>query len=111
MTFFARVYDLVRAIPRGRVATYGQIAALLGSPRAARSVGWALQALPEATDVPWQRVVDAAGRIPTGCRGHAAYVQAELLRREGVAFREDGMVCLERHRWAPTRLHFSSRRS
>ncbi len=63
--FFERVYALVRQIPRGKVSSYGQIAALLGHPQAARTVGWALNALrdSEIRDVPWQRVINSAGRI------------------------------------------------
>ena len=93
--FFARVYALVREIPRGRVATYGQVAALLGVPRGARAVGWALRALPEAARVPWHRVVGASGRVsPRGGPGPAR--QRRRLRAEGVRFRE-GRVDLDRH--------------
>ncbi|MFN2432096.1 MAG: MGMT family protein [Gemmatimonadota bacterium] len=98
-SFFARVYGIVRAVPRGRVATYGQVAALLGSPRAARTVGWALHALPEASDVPWHRVVNAQGRISTGCREHAASLQAALLRRESVPVDGQGRLQLARFLW------------
>jgi len=65
MPFFERVYEAVRAIPRGRVATYGQVARLVGVPRGARAVGWALRALDprRARAVPWHRVVGAGGRI------------------------------------------------
>lgn len=101
--FFARVYEMVRAIPPGRVATYGQIAALLGHPRAARTVGWALHALTEDTDVPWHRVINGRGRITTSCREHAASLQAELLRSEGVAVDREGRVTLERFLWRPVR--------
>ncbi|HSD66445.1 MAG TPA: MGMT family protein, partial [Vicinamibacteria bacterium] len=86
--FFARVYAIVRRIPRGRVATYGQVAALLGVVRGARAVGWALRALPEeeAVRVPWHRVVGSGGRIsPRG--GPGPEIQRRRLRAEGVAFR------------------------
>ena len=63
LTFFDKVYIVVRMIPRGRVASYGQIATYLGHPRAARTVGWALHGIPEGSDVPWQRVINAKGRI------------------------------------------------
>ncbi len=98
--FFRKVYRLVSLIPRGKVATYGQIAGLLGHPRAARTVGWALHALPDGTDVPWQRVINAQGRISTSCRQHSAEVQRELLEAEGVVFDSRGHVDLERFRWA-----------
>lgn len=95
--FFARVYALVGEIPRGRVATYGQIAVLLGVPRGARAVGWALRVLPEAhaATVPWHRVVGAGGRIsPRG--GPGPQIQRRRLRREGVRFR-GAAVDLARH--------------
>jgi methylated-DNA-protein-cysteine methyltransferase-like protein len=95
--FFARVYALVRTIPRGRVVTYGEVAALVGVPRGARAVGWALRALPEAeaTRVPWHRVVGAGGRVsPRG--GPGPQVQRRRLRTEGVRF-VGGRVDLGRH--------------
>jgi methylated-DNA-protein-cysteine methyltransferase-like protein len=95
--FFARVYALVREIPRGRVATYGQVAALLGVPRGARAVGWALRALPaaQAGRVPWHRVVGAGGRISPRA-GPGPQVQRRRLRKEGVRFR-GAVVDLARH--------------
>jgi methylated-DNA-protein-cysteine methyltransferase-like protein len=95
--FFARVYALVRKIPRGRVATYGQVAALLGVPRGARAVGWALRALPaaQATRVPWHRVVGAGGRISLR-DGLGPQIQRRRLRAEGVRFR-GVVVDLVRH--------------
>ena len=101
--FFGRVYDLVEQIPRGRVATYGPVAALLGIPRGARAVGWALRALPaaRAMTVPWQRVVGAGGRI--SLRGGSGPVeQCRRLRREGVRFRND-RIDLEKHALLPNR--------
>lgn len=97
-TFFARVYAAVRALPRGRVATYGQVAAMLGVPRGARAVGWALRALSDsaARVVPWHRVVGAGGRIsPRG--GGGPDRQKARLRAEGVAFRRGGAIDLARH--------------
>jgi methylated-DNA-protein-cysteine methyltransferase-like protein len=95
--FFARVYALVREIPRGRVATYGEVAVMLGVPRGARAVGWALRALPAAQSarVPWHRVVGAGGRIsPRG--GPGPQIQRRRLRAEGVRFR-GAVVDLARH--------------
>jgi methylated-DNA-protein-cysteine methyltransferase-like protein len=97
--FFRRVYARVREVPRGRVATYGQIAALLGSPRAGRSVGWALRALEDGSGVPWHRVVDAQGRIRLAAHGGAAALQAALLRREGIVVSREGTVDLARFLW------------
>jgi methylated-DNA-protein-cysteine methyltransferase-like protein len=95
--FFAKVYEAVRAIPRGRVLTYGELALLLGLPRGARAVGWALRALPprQADSVPWHRVVGKGGRISPR-PGAGALLQARRLRVEGVRFRR-GCVDIARH--------------
>src|SRR5947207_9679344 len=101
MPFFERVYEAVRAIPRGRVATYGQVARRLGMTRGARAVGWALRALGErrARRVPWHRVVGAGGRISPRA-GAGPLLQRRRLRAEGVAFR-GGRVDLRRHGLGP----------
>lgn len=95
--FFARVYALVRRIPPGRVASYGQVAALLGARHGARAVGWALRALrgDAASGVPWHRVLGAGGRVslPDAMGGRE---QRRRLRAEGVRFRR-GAVDLARH--------------
>lgn len=95
--FFTRVYEAVRRIPRGRVATYGQVARWLGVPRGARAVGWALRALrPEAgRSVPWHRVVGRGGRISLR-EGAGPHLQVRKLRAEGVRFVE-GRVDVTRH--------------
>ena len=95
--FFRRVYRVVRRIPRGQVATYGQVALLAGTPRGARAVGWALRALDERTaaSVPWHRVVNAAGGISPR-PGVSPEVQRRRLRAEGVRFRK-GQVDMVRH--------------
>lgn len=98
-SFNARVYEMVRRIPDGAVASYGGIAALLGAPRAARGVGWALAALPETNDVPWWRVVNRRGEISISTWPHAAQVQRRLLEEEGVRFGEDGRIDLTRFGW------------
>lgn len=94
------VYALVRRIPRGRVMTYGQVAESLEQRLSPRAVGWALHGCP--ADVPWQRVVNARGacsteRLPDLPQG----LQRALLEAEGVPFRENGTLDLERHRWTP----------
>lgn len=94
------VYRLVRGVPRGKVVTYGQVAAILGQPRGARAVGTALAALrpPLLALVPWQRVINAAGRCSQR-NGLDAAVQRDLLEREGVRFDRRGTVDLRRFRW------------
>ncbi|MBL7065853.1 MAG: MGMT family protein [Anaerolineae bacterium] len=98
--FFERVYRLVRQTPPGKVTSYGAIARMLGHPRAARTVGWALHSLPEGSDVPWQRVINSQGRIPTSCREHSADLQRALLEAEGIKFDEYGYVDWARFGWA-----------
>ena len=97
---YQRIYAVVRRIPRGRVATYGQIARLAGLPGHARQVGYALHALSSATAVPWQRVVNAAGAISLR-RGSGPLSQRLLLEREGVQFDVRGRISLRRFGWQP----------
>jgi methylated-DNA-protein-cysteine methyltransferase-like protein len=94
-----RIYEVVKRIPRGRVATYGQIASLAGLAGQARQVGYALHALPTESVVPWHRVVNAKGGISTRSVQGAELVQQQLLAREGVGFDAKGRVTLSRFRW------------
>lgn len=100
-----RILAVVRSIPRGRVATYGQVAAVAGLPGHARQVGAVLKHLPEASDAPWQRVVNARGEISTRAADDVPGVredyQRHRLEREGVAFDERGRIDLERFGWEP----------
>ena len=102
--FYREVYKLVRRIPRGKVATYGQLAAVLGRPRAVRAVGSALRRLsgPMAGVVPWHRVLNAAGRVSFR-EGESPELQRDLLRDEGVRFGRGGSVDLARFGWAGPR--------
>ena len=95
---YARIYRVVRQIPRGKVATYGQVARLAGFPGHARLVGYALHSLTES-DVPWQRVINARGEVSPRSFGGAEELQRELLEDEGVYFGAKGRVPLARHRW------------
>jgi methylated-DNA-protein-cysteine methyltransferase related protein len=97
--FYAAVYQLVALIPPGQVTTYGQIARWLGHPSAARAVGYALHGLPTGSDIPWQRVINAAGRISSRCDSHGEAIQCTLLEAEGVQFDSDGGVDLRRFGW------------
>jgi methylated-DNA-protein-cysteine methyltransferase-like protein len=98
---YRRIYRVVRRIPSGKVATYGQIAELAGIPRQPRRVGYALHALPRGSDVPWQRVINAKGEVSRrstpGCEG----VQRAALESEGVVFDARGRVDLARYQWRP----------
>lgn len=102
--FYEQVYAVVRCVPVGKVTTYGRVAQMLGRPRAARAVGYALNALKDKPalhhDVPWQRVVNAQGRISLVNREFSANQQAELLRQEGVEVDEQLRLDLERYLWA-----------
>ena len=97
--FYAAVYRLVAQIPPGKVTTYGQVARWLGHPSAARAVGYALHALPAGSEVPWQRVINAAGRVSSRCDRHYEGVQRALLEAEGVRFDSYGSVDLQKFGW------------
>ena len=95
-TFYERVWEYVREVPRGRVMTYGQVAEAARSHGAAQSVGNAMRkAKDEGMDIPWQRVVKAGGVISSGAPAR----QAELLKREKVSFLSESRVDLQKHQW------------
>jgi methylated-DNA-protein-cysteine methyltransferase-like protein len=96
--FQERVLEIVRAIPRGKVLTYGQVALLAGAPRGARQVGRILYARGRA--VPWQRVINRYGGLSTYKVG-TGHEQRALLEKEGVTFTQDGVVDLKKHQWRP----------
>lgn len=99
-----QIYDVVKLIPRGRVATYGQVALWAGLPGHARLAGYALFNLPkdQQGEVPWQRVINAQGRISysEARQGHD-HLQRELLEAEGVVFSERGKVSFAEFGWQP----------
>ncbi len=95
---YQRIFEVVKCIPRGKVATYGQIARLTGLAGHARQVGYALSALENDT-VPWHRVINAKGEISPRTWSDHDDVQRELLEKEGVAFNERGKVSLARFGW------------
>jgi methylated-DNA-protein-cysteine methyltransferase related protein len=97
---FERVWRVVRRIPRGRVATYGQISALIDRRLTPIGVGWALRAAPDGA-IPWQRVVSGRGTISTDREHHG--LQRALLESEGVRFAPDGTIDLKRYGWRPRR--------
>jgi alkylated DNA nucleotide flippase Atl1/3-methyladenine DNA glycosylase AlkD len=98
---YARIYAAVRRIPQGRVATYGQVAALAGMAGRARQVGYALHALPEASPLPWHRVINARGEVSPRAEPGIAGYQRFLLEEEEVDFDLAGRVDLERFGWLP----------
>lgn len=95
---YERIYATVRQIPAGRVATYGQVARLVGGC-SAQMIGFALAALPDGSDVPWQRVINAKGKISPRGIGFGSMIQRTLLEDEGVIFTVDGTVDLDTFGW------------
>lgn len=98
--FHRRLIKAIKKIPRGKVATYGQIAALAGNPRGARQVAWVLNASSDKEKLPWHRVINRTGKIslPPG-RGYE--LQKQLLKDEGVRFSLADIVDLDRFQWRP----------
>jgi methylated-DNA-protein-cysteine methyltransferase-like protein len=98
--FRSSVLAVVRQVPHGQVATYGQIALLAGKPGAARQVGYVLHGARNEDDVPWQRIINAQGRISTFRLGFGD-LQRELLRSEGISVSNDGKLDLKTYLWNP----------
>ena len=99
-SFADAVYRTVKKCPKGKVVSYGGVAALLGKPRAARAVGAALRDLPDNSDVPWWRVINSSGAISIRGVVDAKPLQRALLEREGVKFSSSGKVSWERFGWS-----------
>jgi len=98
-SFRDRVCAAVARVPKGRVATYRQIAWMTGFPRRPRQVGMVLKGLPEGTDLPWHRIINSKGYVPSRGRWWGAMVQIERLRAEGIAVDDEGNVDLKRFGW------------
>ncbi|MEZ2574513.1 MULTISPECIES: MGMT family protein [Buttiauxella] len=96
-SFPQRVYQIIAAIPEGCVTTYGDVARLAGSPRAARQVGGVLKRLPEGSKLPWHRVVNRHGTI--SLTGSDLQRQRQALLSEGIMVSGDGKIEMERYRW------------
>jgi methylated-DNA-protein-cysteine methyltransferase related protein len=103
MSTYELIYAVVRQIPSGKVATYGQVAELANLPGQARLVGYALYKVDmQSPDVPWHRVINAKGEISTSPFRHGAeYLQRSLLEQEGIEFSSDGKINFQRYRWQP----------
>lgn len=104
---YRRIWAVAARIPRGRVATYGQLIALAGRPGQPRLAGYALHRLPEGSTVPWHRVINATGRISMRSGifpGGEESLQTVLLRKEGIRFDAQGRIDLPRYQWEPRSL-------
>lgn len=98
---FWRIYEVVKRIPKGRVATYGQVAALAGNPRWSRVVGFALHVNPDPESIPCFRVVNRHGECSGSFAFGGRYTQRALLEHDGVVFNSEGRVDLKRFVWRP----------
>ena len=97
---YQKIYVVVRQIPVGKVATYGQIADLAGLYGKARLVGYALYQVDPTSDIPWQRVINAKGEVSySTAREGADYVQRNLLEQEEISFDRQGKIDLKQYRW------------
>ncbi|MGM9972963.1 MAG: MGMT family protein [Clostridiaceae bacterium] len=97
--FYERVYEIAAQIPKGKVATYGDIARAIGSPKSARIVGYAMRSIPEGRKVPAHRVVNRLGEMAPSHVFGSQELQREILESEGVIFKEDGTIDMEKCRW------------
>ncbi|MBS7298102.1 MAG: MGMT family protein [Eubacteriales bacterium] len=97
MNTFEKIYEVVKSIPKGKVATYGQVALLAGNPRWARVVGYALHVNPEPGIIPCHRVVNREGRVAPSFAFGGEGVQRQLLELEGVVFESDGRIDLKKY--------------
>jgi methylated-DNA-protein-cysteine methyltransferase-like protein len=94
------VLKIVASVPKGKLVSYGQVAMMAGHPRAARQVGWVLHGLPRGSKIPWQRVVNTNGYVPSKGREFEAMEQIARLRGEGIEVGDDGAMDLELYRWS-----------
>lgn len=99
MNAYEKIYEVVKRIPEGKVATYGQIAAMAGNPRWSQVVGYALHVNPEPGVIPCHRVVDRFGRPSRAFAFGGAQIQLDMLREEGVEAEADGKIDLDKYQW------------
>ena len=98
---YKRIFAVIRRIPKGRVATYGQVATLAGIPKNARQVGYALRNAPEELRLPWHRVINAQGQVSKRSSRGSDSLQYVLLDNEGIQFDVHGKIALQRYQWKP----------
>jgi methylated-DNA-protein-cysteine methyltransferase related protein len=103
ITFSEKAKTLIKKIPRGKVATYGQIAALAGNPLGARQVAWLLNSSSRKDNLPWYRVINSRGGISL-LPGHGFETQKRFLAKEGVKLGKDAVIDLDRYQWKPRRI-------
>ncbi len=99
-TFYQRVIAIIKNIPEGKVATYGQITTYAGNPRAARQVSYILHSSSEKEDLPWHRVINSKGSISLK-PGHGYELQKQMLKKEGITFKENDYIDLKHFLWIP----------
>jgi len=97
-TLYQQIHEIIRLIPSGKVATYGQIAEIVGGCTA-RMVGYAVSSIPLNSDIPWQRVINYKGGISQRTSGSGELLQQKLLEAEGIKFDKSGRTDLEHYRW------------
>jgi methylated-DNA-protein-cysteine methyltransferase-like protein len=98
---YLTIYEIIKRIPVGKVATYGQIARLAGLSGHARQVGYALHNLPSDSDVPWQRVINSRGRLSFAEESVAWHMQKSILESEGIQFSDNNTVSMSKYQWKP----------
>ncbi len=98
MNTFEKIYETVKTIPKGKVATYGQVALLSGNPHWARVVGYALHNNPDTSAIPCHRVVNREGKVAAGFAFGGSETQRRLLKSEGIVFESDGTIDLKKYR-------------
>lgn len=101
MTVFEKIYEVVCNIPKGKVATYGQVALLAGNPHWARVVGYALHVNPAFGVIPCHRVVNREGKTAESFAFGGSDIQRQMLENEGIVFEEDGHIDLKKYQWKP----------
>lgn len=99
--FTDKIINIIRLVPKGKVVSYGQVAVMIGNPRSALQVGWALHIKGDDGKTPWWRVVNKNGYISTKCEEHTKNIQKALLVKEGVKVDKNMKIDMRKYRWLP----------